>query len=219
MLSSGGALAAGDFMPAIAPEKILAPPPPRGSAAEKAEVEEILKMRGKAPPSVLDQAKLDNDIEDATLFASAIGPDWDLKKLPKTSFLMDRIAQVDGRESGLAKHYYHRARPWIVDGRVQTCVPHEAGPADNSYPSGHAMLGYEIGVVLAALMPNHAASIMWRANQYGENRIVCGFHFRSDVVAGKVFGTALAQAMMKNPQFHGWFVEAENELKKADIAR
>jgi acid phosphatase (class A) len=219
LLSASGAFAFDEWMDAVAPEKILGPPPARGSAVEKAEVEEILKAHANASPAAMAQAKADNDVEDPTIFASVIGPGWNLTKLPKTEFLMERVMQEDRRESRLSKHYFHRPRPWIVDARVQTCAPHETGPAENSYPSGHTMLGYEVGTVLAALMPGHAPAIMARAAQYGENRIVCGFHFRSDVVAGKTFGTAVAQAMMKNPAFHGWFVEAQAELKTAGLAR
>jgi acid phosphatase (class A) len=73
--------------------------------------------------------------------------------------------------------------------------------------------------VLASLMPNHATAILTRAEQYGENRILCGFHFRSDVTAGEQFGTVLAVEMMQHPVFHGWFKDAQTELKAAGLAR
>ena len=183
------------------------------------EISEILMARVTATPNQLAQAKQDNDIEDATIFAGVIGSGWDLNKLPKTKFLMDRIMVVDRPDSSTAKHYFHRSRPWIVDPTVQTCADHEQGPAANSYPSGHTMLGYELGVVLASLMPHHAQAILARAQQYGENRIVCGFHFRSDVTAGEQFGTVLAVEMMQHPVFHGWFKEAQAELKAAGLVQ
>lgn len=199
-------------------ENIIPPPPPRGSRIEQNEIAEILKARETATPEQLAQARRDNDIEDATIFAVAIGPGWDLNKLPKTKFLVDRIMDVDRTDSSTSKHYFHRSRPWIVDPRVQTCAGHEQGPAANSYPSGHAMLGYELGVVLASLMPNHAQAILARAQLYGENRIVCGFHFRSDVTAAEQFGTVLAVEMMQHPVFQGWFKAAQAELKMAGLA-
>jgi acid phosphatase (class A) len=67
-------------------------------------------------------------------------------------------------------------------------------------------------------MPNHAQAILARATQYGENRIVCGFHFRSDVTAGEQFGTVLAVEMLQNPAFKIWFNSAQLELKHAGLA-
>jgi acid phosphatase (class A) len=199
-------------------KNIIPPPPPRGSRIEQNEISEIHKARAAATPEQLAQAKLDNDIEDATIFAAAIGPGWDLKKLPKTKFLVDRIMDIDRAGSRNAKHYFLRDRPYIVDPKVQTCAPHDGGHAPDSYPSGHTMLGYELGVVLASLMPNRAQAILARAHQYGENRIVCGFHFRSDVTAGQQFGTVLAGKMMQHPAFGGWLKEAQAELKAAGLA-
>jgi len=68
-------------------------------------------------------------------------------------------------------------------------------------------------------MPNHAQAILARAEQYGENRIICGFHFRSDVTAGEQFGTAIAIEIMEDPAFHGWFADARAELKAAGLSK
>jgi acid phosphatase (class A) len=81
------------------------------------------------------------------------------------------------------------------------------------------MLGFELGVVLASLMPNHAQAILARATEYGENRILCGFHFRSDVTAGEQFGSILAVEMLQNSTFKGWFNAAHLELKGTGLAR
>ena len=217
-LGSQVAIAA-EWLNPIPPENIIPPPPSRGSLVEQEEIGEILRARAAATPGRMALAKQDNDIENATIFAGAIGHGWDLKRLPKTKFLIDRIMDVDRSGSRAAKRYFRRSRPWIVEPKVQTCAPHESGPAANSYPSGHTMLGYQLGVVLASLMPNKAQAILARSEEYGESRIVCGFHFRSDVTAGQQFGTALAVEMLKNPIFRVWFSEAQAELKAAGIAR
>ena len=202
-----------------APEYVIPPPPARGSAIEQTEIAEILKTRAAATPEALAWAKHDNDIENASIFLPVLGRAWDLSKLPNTKAMVDVIMKVDRRESGEAKYYFHRSRPWIVDSRVQTCAEHESGPATNSYPSGHAMLGYELGVVLASLIPNHAQAILARAEQYGENRILCGFHFRSDVTAGAQYGSVLAVEMMQDPIVHRLFLQAQTELKAAGLSR
>jgi acid phosphatase (class A) len=215
----GDATAGPDIFNRIVPENIIPPPPAPGSAIEQTEIAEILKTRAAATPAALAWAKHDNDIENASIFLPVLGPAWDLSKLPKTKALVEVIMKVDSQESGPAKRYFHRSRPWIVDSRVQTCAEHESGPAANSYPSGHAMLGYELGVVFASLMPNHAQAIMARAEQYGENRILCGFHFRSDVTAGEQYGSVLAVELMQDAAFRELFLQAQAELKAAGLSR
>jgi acid phosphatase (class A) len=66
-------------------------------------------------------------------------------------------------------------------------------------------------------MPEKAQPILARAELYGENRILCGFHFRSDVTAGQQYGTALAVEMLQHPHFHAWFLDARKELIAAGL--
>lgn len=198
-------------------ELMVPPPPTRGSRIELDEIAEIYRVQAAATPAAKMLARHDNDVEDPSIFAGVIGPGWDMSKLPKTQFLMQRIMWVDRPDSSSAKKFYKRPRPWIVDPNIKTCAEHEAGPALNSYPSGHAMLGYEIGVVAASLIPEKAQAILARAALYGENRILCGFHFRSDVTAAQQYGTVLAVEMLQHPRFHGWFLDARRELIAAGI--
>jgi acid phosphatase (class A) len=195
--------------------KVVPSPPAPGSRIEQEEIAEIHRAQAAALPPAKALAQHDNDIENPIIFSDVIG--WDLSKLPKTKFLMSKIMEVDRVESDKAKAVFHRPRPWMADPRIQTCAQHRDGPQLNSYPSGHAMLGYELGVVLASLIPEKAQAILARARLYGENRILCGFHFRSDVTAGRQYGTALAQAMLKHPQFHAAFLEARSELIAAGL--
>lgn len=207
----------GGWINRIDVERLVPPPPARGSRLEQDEIAEIVRLQGLATPNAKALAKHDNDVEDATIFAEAIGPGWDLAKLPETKFLLKKVMDVDRPDSSSAKKYYHRPRPWMVEPKIQTCAKHSDGPALNSYPSGHAMLGYELGVVLASLIPEKAQAILARAELYGENRILCGFHFRSDVTAGQQYGTVLAVEMLQHPRFHAWMLEARQELIAAGL--
>ena len=51
-------------------------------------------------------------------------------------------------------------------------------------------------LILAALVPEKATPILVRGRAYGESRIVCGVHWLSDVVAGRLTGTAVFAALM-----------------------
>ena len=72
-----------------------------------------------------------------------------------------------------------------------------------------------MGVVLASLIPEKSQAILARASEYAEHRLVCGVHFRSDIVAGQQFGTVLALRLMQNPQFQTQMNLARTELSAA----
>ena len=122
------------------------------------------------------------------------------------------VEEEDGDTKG-AKAFFHRERPYSADPSLKACTPVKPGKAANSYPSGHASLAFSMGVVLASLMPEKSQAILARSAEYAEHRLVCGVHFRSDIVAGQQFGTVLALRLMQNPQFL-----AQMKLARAELA-
>ena len=63
------------------------------------------------------------------------------------------------------------------------------------------------------MLPEKSQAILARSAEYAEHRLVCGVHFRSDIVAGQQFGTVLALRLMQNPQF-----QAQMTLARAELA-
>jgi len=70
---------------------ILPPPPPEGSAQQRAELEELRHIQAVRMPDRLAQVRWDDAHEDPTAFAGVIGPAFDLKTLPKTAALLDQV--------------------------------------------------------------------------------------------------------------------------------
>ena len=81
-----------------------------------------------------------------------------------------------------------RKRPYVIDATIKACTPTDQDDDYASYPSEHATMGFSMGIILAHLIPEKSAAIMERANLYAENRLVCGTHHRSDIIAGQVLG-------------------------------
>jgi acid phosphatase (class A) len=204
--------------PLYDPAAFLPPPPADGSPRALAELQELKRYQASRTPAQLAAAASDNDNENGTIFAVVLGPAWDLGKLPATAKVVNDIVASEGGYSDIAKQEFHRDRPWIVDMSIQTCAMHKPSQDHASYPSGHTTVGYGMGVVLAHLMPNHAQAILGRSAQFAENRLICGFHFRSDIVAGQQFGTILALRLMQNPKFQEEMTAAEAELHTAGLA-
>jgi membrane-associated phospholipid phosphatase len=191
--------------------RLLPPPPAAGSAEEKAEFEELRAIAARSTPEMRMIAKHDAEDETPDIFNAAAG--FDIATRPQTFKLLDMVVQEEDGDTKGAKAFFHRERPYSVDPSLKTCTPVKPGKAANSYPSGHASLAFSMAVVLASLLPEKSQAILSRSAEYAEHRLVCGVHFRSDIVAGQQFGTVLALRLMQNPQF-----QAQMKLARAELA-
>lgn len=208
LLSASGAVQAADQ---IDPSRLLPPPPPAGSPLARSEVAELHAIAQRATPDMHAAAKRDSDDERPDLFNNVLG--FDVMALPATSKLLNDVVKEQSADASVAKKFFHRDRPWIVDSSIESCDMHGPGPAKTSYPSGHATLAFSTGVVLAALIPDKAQVILTRAQDYAENRLVCGMHFRSDIAAGQDLGTIVAVTLMQEPAFQSEMEAARAELR------
>jgi membrane-associated phospholipid phosphatase len=191
--------------------RLLPPPPAIGSVEEKAEFEELRAIAARSTPEMRAIAKHDAEDETPDIFNAAIG--FDIAATPATFKLLKMVVDEEDGDTKGAKAFFHRQRPYAVDPALKTCTPVKPGKAANSYPSGHASLAFSMGVVLASLMPEKSQPILARAAEYAERRLICGVHFRSDIVAGQQFGTVLALRLMQNPQFQAQMNLARAELR------
>ncbi len=196
--------------------RILPPPPAAGSPAAGAELAEVRAVIAARTPQSLAHAKSDDAIKDASIFADAMGAGFDLKALPATAKLMAEVRVEEKAAADAAKAVFKRQRPWIVDDKLESCSREDAPLT--SYPSGHSTMGFSMAVVLADIAPSHAPALLARAKDYAESRMVCGMHFRSDIVAGQVLGTSVALELLRNPAFVADRDAAAAELKAAKLA-
>jgi len=191
--------------------RLLPPPPAMGSTEEKAEFDELRAIAARSTPDQRAIAKHDAEDETPDIFNAAIG--FDIATRPQTFKLLDMVVKEEDGDSKAAKAFFHRDRPYSADPSLKTCTPVKPGKAPTSYPSGHSSLAFSMGVVLASLLPGKSQAILARSAEYAEHRLVCGVHFRSDIVAGQQFGTVLALRLMQNPQF-----QAQMTLARAELA-
>jgi membrane-associated phospholipid phosphatase len=123
---------------------------------------------------------------------------------------------------------YWRTRPIAEFGdKAETCVApvdmagyaHEdlTDPYDlrksSSYPSGHSFRGMLTGLVLAEVHPEHAPELIDRGEEFGESRVICGFHWENDIVAGRIVAMKIMDALRAKPEF-----KAEIEKIRRDKA-
>jgi acid phosphatase (class A) len=202
---------------AIQPGQFLPPPPADGSAAAKAEMKEVNDIIARSSAEEIAAAAHDDADESPDIFNSAIG--FDVMTRPETLRLLKMVAAEEEGDTKLAKTYFHRKRPWVIDPAVKTCTAEKLNQVPNSYPSGHASLGYSLAVVLTHVVPEKSQAILARASEYAEHRLVCGMHFRSDIAASQQYGTVLALRLMENPAFMVQLDKARAELHQTFAGR
>ncbi|MGF3023227.1 phosphatase PAP2 family protein, partial [Methylobacterium aquaticum] len=99
---------------------------------------------------------------------------------------------------------YGSSRPiQVAQGRYTIFDPTALnGIATNpSFPSGHTTYAFTDGILLAMTTPQAYQSMLLRASEYGESRIVLGVHYPLDIIGGRALATYdLAQAFT-NPLY------------------
>jgi len=139
-----------------------------------------------------------------------MGPDFTAAKLPKTAALFDRVIATEDVVDDHAKKAFNRPRPYMLDEQIHPLLKKSKS---GSWPSGHSTVGYLMATVLGDLVPEKRNALFARASVYAENRLVAGFHYRSDTVMSRTGAALIAQKMAEQPDFQAEFDAAKTELR------
>lgn len=118
----------------------------------------------------------------------------------------------------LPKEHYMRTRPYVFFGEP-TIVPgdEEELSHNGSYPSGHTILGWSAALLLTELAPEHADAILAVGYRYGQSRVIAGFHWQSDVDAGRLAASAAVARLHADPRFQQLMKAAREEYMKLNV--
>jgi acid phosphatase (class A) len=202
----------------LVPAQILPPAPEFESSKGKAELLDIKTILSRVTPKERELAAKDAVTKNVSFFADTI-KGFDIESLPETKALFNQVRYTEDYEAKVFKNYFMRKRPYVTDSTIVTCVAPEEGGEYASYPSGHATMGYSMGIILANLIPERSSVILDRANLYAENRMLCGVHHRSDIIAGQVLGSLVAIQLMQNMEFQKMMQAAKQGLLRAGLAQ
>ena len=114
-----------------------------------------------------------------------------------------------------AKKYYNRIRPFKYY-NVPTCNSKQEGElsTNGSYPSGHTTIGWAEALVLAEINPDRQNEILKRGFEMGQSRVICGYHWQSDVDAARVVASAVVARLHANKEFQKCLEAAKKEFAK-----
>jgi len=165
----------------------------------------------------------------ALRFADALGVPLTEKDTPLTLALIGRVvkdaeALVAPVKQPAPPAGTGRIRPFVAWSAEKHCplTPDDIKfhlPQSGSYPSTHAMVGWIWASILTALAPDRADRVIARGIAFGESRVVCGFHYRSDVEAGRLLAAALMAREQGDPGFQQALAAAKQEFDRYRTGR
>lgn len=190
---------------------ILPGPPAEDSPEHRAEVATLLQWQEKRTSADVARCQSEEQVT-VFVFSDVLGDGFNAKSLPITAALMNQ-AYVDARiASNAAKQKWKRVRPPLALPQIQPCVVLEKTP---SYPSGHATRGVMWALLLAEIYPAQKEALLARGRLIGQDRVIAGMHYRSDVEAGQTLGVEIVKRLLANPDFRSSFQRAKDECLSA----
>jgi acid phosphatase (class A) len=201
-------------------EAWLPPPPAEDSMANAADVEAYLRSRALIGTAREQEARADDVVKPAQAvalrFSYIMGVTLDRRSTPRLLKMMD-LVRNDAEWLMLpvkkAVMSGGRRRPFVDFPNLPKCpLLSETLGATGAYPSGHAIAGWLWGSILAEIAPAFADALLARGVAFGDSRVVCGFHYPSDVSAGRLTASALLARLHADPKFLADLAEAKKEV-------
>jgi membrane-associated phospholipid phosphatase len=183
----------------------LPPPPPRGSATEAGEINELvgLTRRQKDPRTA----------EAIRFWATGASVRWneiarDLVARHRTPpifasrvYALLSVANYDTLISVWNnKYFYDRPQPAAIASELAAWG---TVPSYPSYPSAHAAVSAASASVLSFIYPDESEALAGRAAAAQESRLAAGLHFRSDMLAGETLGRGVAAQVIEHARNDG----------------
>jgi acid phosphatase (class A) len=189
--------------------RFLAPPP--DEALTRREIEQMLVLQQLRTPAQA-QRSIDDLEQNVFRFSDVMGGRFKKESLPQTAKLFETLYRTESNLNKQGKEKWQRTRPPLFDKRIQPVARYSSS---GSYPSGHSTFAYLAGIVLADMVPEKRAQIFARATEFGENRVLGGVHYPSDVEAGRRLATMIAVLIQQNPAYQSDLAAARKELRTA----
>ncbi len=198
----------------------LLPPPPAANSIQflydKAQYDwgVLLRNTPRGDQAVQDARVDGNGVPRA--FSEAFGIEISKEITPEIHKLIINMREDAGDLSTRhAKEYYMRIRPFAFY-KEETCNPEqqEELSTNGSYPSGHTAIGWATALVLAEINVDRQNEILKRGYEMGQSRVICGYHFQSDVDAARIVASGVVARLHANNNFTAQLKKAKDEFTK-----
>jgi len=206
------ALPAAAQTPIIDGAALAGPPPADGTAHAAAD---RLSMRPQVNAERMAQAVTDLEFDPFRIFQPVLGERFTREHFPHTAALMTATVAGVGPAVNAAKQAYDRPRPYVEDRSLLRCDTPENPGLGGSYPTGHGAGGWALALVLAEALPARADALLQRGRDFGDSRVICGYHFPSDVDSSRLIAAGAVARLHGDENFRRQIEAARRELARA----
>ena len=126
------------------------------------------------------------------LFSKPFGMTISRKTTPAIYKMLLKAVPTIRLSATRPKETYMRKRPYVRMNE-STPVPEEEDElrCSGSYPSGHAIRGWGMALLLSEVNPAAQDALMKLGYEWGQSRVILGYHWQSDVNASIALVLAL----------------------------
>ena len=165
------------------------------------------------------QAETDLDVM-VQMFSEPFGMEISAKKTPAIMNLIERGIATLRQVGRVPKKHYMRRRPFDRFNEP-TLVPkdEEVLRKNGSYPSGHTILAWSMALLLVEVNPAAQDALLKYAYEWGQSRVIAGFHWQSDVDASKVLVSGAFASLHADETFLADMRKARAEFKKLNASK
>ena len=184
---------------------LLQAPPADNSDQWKSEIDQMLKLEAGRTDDDVKRIESESKMT-PFIFSKSVGSWFNPDDLPVTAKFLAKVMKDSAEVVGEAKETFQRIRPYKATTRLHPCSEKEKS---YSYPSSHSTRAVTVALVLSEILPDQKKAIMAEGMQIGDDRVLAGQHYPSDVAAGRILAKAIFGKMEQDPKF----VKELNEAK------
>ena len=149
------------------------------------------------------------------LFSEAFGFEISEEKTPAIYKVVYRGVETIRLSATEPKATYMRTRPYVYFNEP-TLVPQDEEElrTNGSYPSGHTIKAWGMALVLCEINPDAQDALYKLGYEWGQSRVIAGFHWQSDVDASRLLAAACYARLHTCKSYLDDMKAAQKEFKK-----
>lgn len=183
------------------------PAPPEPNSTQFAyDLTQYMWGKGERLNEERAQQAIDHSVTDmgemAKQFSVPFGMEISEEKTPKIFHVLYRGVLTVRLCATKPKTALPRLRPFVRYNEP-TLIPEDEETLRNngSYPSGHSIRGWAMTLLLCEINPAAQDDLLVLGYQWGQSRAIAGYHWQSDVDAGRLLASAGYARLHTNEQF------------------
>lgn len=151
------------------------------------------------------------------VFSQPMGMKLSTDKTPELAVLVSYVITDASNATRKAKNHFNRLRPFLYFNEGTLIPAEEESHHTPSYPSSHSATGWTVALVLTELLPERAELILKAGYEYGQSRVIAGYHYQSDVDVARLAASACVARLHADENFQKQLAKAKKELQRLRV--